>query len=107
VIVAGVTASDVEMGLERSRHGRTLSELFAAAIPRKDQVKRVWVIAVQGSGRVDEERVGEAVERIFRSVAHAQRVDHDFHSHFSLRVVMVESQDDAEKVSTCTCMMCT
>lgn len=106
VVLTGVTVADVEVGLDCTRHGRTLAELFASVL-RMDKKKTgskgpvTLIIAVQseGGGDLDTEAIGECVEEIFDSVAAAVGdVDAELGSYFSIQSKLVSNADDVAKV---------
>ena len=72
VVLTGVTLADVEVGLDGTRHGRTLAELFASVLRlgKKDSPTAL-VIAVQsnsGDGvSLDADEISEDIEEIFDS----------------------------------------
>lgn len=113
VIIAGVTASDVETGLPSTRHGRTLSELFAAAIRLgKQSSARSLLVAVQAPTQQsdddgfipDKTKVKADVEEIFNSVAAAACVEDSLADHFKVEVTLVKGPEDASKVSSMHCI---
>lgn len=109
LIIAGVTASDVEVGLPSTRHGRTLSELFAVAIRLgKQSGARSLLVAVQAPAEQSGDdvfapnkmEVKADVEEIFNAVAAAACVDDSLADHFKVEVTLVNGPEDASKVSS-------
>lgn len=104
VVLTGVTLADVEVGLDGTRHGRTLAELFASALRmEKKEAATALVIAVQSDGAddgggLDAEEIEEVVEEIFDSVAAAVGVEDDLGDYFSIRSVLVSTSDDVAKI---------
>mmetsp|Transcript_30382 Transcript_30382/g.55077 ORF Transcript_30382/g.55077 Transcript_30382/m.55077 type:complete len:509 (-) Transcript_30382:90-1616(-) len=103
VVMTGVTLADVEVGLDGTRHGRTLAELFASVL-RMDKKKGVTtlMIAVQydsdESGSLNSEEIEEVVEEIFDSVAAAVGSDDELSDYFSIQSTFVSTSDDVAKV---------
>lgn len=99
VVLTGVTAGDVEAGLATTRHGRTLGELFAAAVRSGGGGgARKLIVAVEG-GEADADRVKEDVGEIFGSVAVAACVEKTLGEYFDVEVMIVRSPEDAAAVS--------
>lgn len=103
VILTGVTLADVEVGLDSTRHGRTLAEMFASALrmDKKDGVSKL-IIAIQSDktddGSLDAEEIEEVVEEIFDGVAAALGVDDELSHRFSIESILVSSASDVSKV---------
>ena len=103
VVLTGVTLADVEVGLDGTRHGRTLAELFASVLrkEKKEGVKTL-VIAVQHDGEdgdsLNTEDIEEVVEEIFDSVAAAVGVDDKLSDFFTIQSAFVSTPGDAAKV---------
>ncbi len=108
VVLTGVTLADVEVGLDSTRHGRTLAEIFASVL-RFDRKKKegpvTLIIAVQSEGGgagddvLDADAIEECVEEIFDSVAAAVgAVDADLGNYFSIQSKLVSDSKDVAKV---------
>jgi len=102
VVLTGVTLADVEVGLDSTRHGRTLAELFASALrsEKKEGVKAL-IIAVQSDspdGSLGADDIEEVLEDIFDSVAAAVGADGELGDYFSVQSTLVTSADDVAKV---------
>eukprot|EP00580_Thalassiosira_gravida_P010398 CAMPEP_0201624710 /NCGR_PEP_ID=MMETSP0493-20130528/785_1 /ASSEMBLY_ACC=CAM_ASM_000838 /TAXON_ID=420259 /ORGANISM="Thalassiosira gravida, Strain GMp14c1" /LENGTH=514 /DNA_ID=CAMNT_0048094587 /DNA_START=35 /DNA_END=1579 /DNA_ORIENTATION=+ len=103
VVLTGVTLADVEVGLDGTRHGRTLAELFASVLrmEKKEGVKTL-MIAVQSDSAddvsLDTEDIKEVVEEIFDSVAAAVGVDDELSDYFSIQSTFVSTSEDVAKV---------
>ncbi|KAL9188711.1 hypothetical protein ACHAXT_007089 [Thalassiosira profunda] len=101
VVLAGVTQADVEVGLDMTRHGRTLAELFAAALRtgKKDGPTSL-VIAVQseGEGGVDAAEVEEQIDEVFDGVAAMFGVEDELGDHFAVTSTLVKGSEDVVKV---------
>mmetsp|Transcript_33310 Transcript_33310/g.70074 ORF Transcript_33310/g.70074 Transcript_33310/m.70074 type:complete len:515 (+) Transcript_33310:33-1577(+) len=100
VVVTGVTLADVEVGLDGTRHGRTLAELFASVLRMGKKNKTALMIAVQsdGGGSLDTEEIEECIEEIFDSVAAAIGVDDELSDYFSVQSTLVSTSDDVAKI---------
>jgi hypothetical protein len=104
--LTGVTLADVEAGLEGTRHGRTLAELFAAVLrkgKKEEGGPTSLVIAVQSSsssdsGDLDSDEIEECIEEIFDGVAAAIGVDEELGDYFSVTSTLVSSNEDVTKV---------
>ncbi|KAL7519465.1 hypothetical protein ACHAWX_004221 [Stephanocyclus meneghinianus] len=98
VVLTGVTAGDVEAGLSTTRHGRTLGELFAAAVRSGGGGgARKLIVAVEG-GEAEDKKVKEDVGEIFGSVAVAACVEKTLGEFFDVEVMIVRSPEDAAAV---------
>lgn len=95
-----MTLADVEVGLDGTRHGRTLAELFASVLRLGRKNKTALMIAVQsdGSGSLDTEEIEECIEEIFDSVAAAIGSDDELSDYFSVQSTLVSTSDDVAKV---------
>ena len=102
VVMTGVTLADVEVGLDGTRHGRTLAELFASALRMGKQKggAKTLIIAVQSSagGSLDNEEIQECLEEIFDSVAAGIGVDADLDEYFKVQSTLVSTVEDMTKV---------
>ena len=114
VVLTGVTLADVEVGLDCTRHGRTLAELFASVLRMDKSSSRTnkgpvsLIIAVQSEGGgggaagengLDADAMGECIEEIFDSVAAAVGVvDAELGNYFSIQSKLVSNSDDVAKV---------
>lgn len=102
VVLTGVTLADVEVGIDSTRHGRTLAELFASVLRlgKKEGGATTLIVAVQseGDGSLDSDEVEESIEEIFDSVASAIGSDDELGDYFTVQSTLVSSSDDAAKV---------
>lgn len=103
VVLTGVTLADVEVGLDGTRHGRTLAELFACALRSEDRGNAVTLmVAVQSDGAddggLDTEEIEGVVEEIFDSVAVAMGVESELGDYFLVKSMLVSSSNDVSKV---------
>jgi hypothetical protein len=112
VVMTGVTMADVEAGLDGTRHGRTLAELFAARIMMRSQQEGVGrgkespvalTIAVQ-SGEdgdvLDDEEILRCVREIFDGVAAAAGVDDALGDHFAVTSILASTTADVTDIMT-------
>eukprot|EP00584_Thalassiosira_punctigera_P002722 CAMPEP_0172528690 /NCGR_PEP_ID=MMETSP1067-20121228/2999_1 /TAXON_ID=265564 ORGANISM="Thalassiosira punctigera, Strain Tpunct2005C2" /NCGR_SAMPLE_ID=MMETSP1067 /ASSEMBLY_ACC=CAM_ASM_000444 /LENGTH=517 /DNA_ID=CAMNT_0013312647 /DNA_START=14 /DNA_END=1567 /DNA_ORIENTATION=- len=103
VVLTGVTLADVELGLDGTRHGRTLAEMFASALrTEKKEGVTTLIVAVQSDGAeggsLDAEEIEEVVEEIFDGVAAAVGADDELGDRFSVRSMLVSTPEDVAKV---------
>ena len=101
VVMTGVTLADVEGGLDGTRHGRTLAELFASVLRMgKKKSPTTLLIAVQSTtgGKLNSEEIEECVEEIFDSVAEMIGVDDEIGEYFSVQSTLVATVEDMTKV---------
>jgi hypothetical protein len=115
VILTGVTLADVEAGLDGTRHGRTLAEMFAASLLLRSKSGGgggggpvALAIAVQSSGTdeggdgeedaLDDVELLRCVEGIFDGVAAAAGVDDALIDHFDVSSTLVSTSADVERV---------
>ena len=122
IVMTGVTMADVEAGLDGTRHGRTLAELFAARVTttmtgstrslevdgdgrgeKKGAVAPVvaLTIAVQ-SGEdddvLDADEILRCVGEIFDGVAAAAGVDDALGDHFAVTSILASTPADAADI---------
>ena len=120
VILTGVTLADVEVGLDGTRHGRTLAEIFGASVLLGGGSGSsssssssgggggggpvALTIAVQSSGdgedddSLDEVELIRCVEEIFDGVAAAAGVDDALIEHFDVRATLISNPEDVAEV---------
>jgi len=101
IIVSGITESDLENGLDDTRHGHTLTAIFKQKIQAVSREKVTLIIAVpEGS---DESSVLSDVHAIFDTATAELGSEVDFEVDFDdLYDVVVEnvgSEADAQRVS--------
>ena len=111
VVLTGVTIADVEAGLDGTRHGRTLAELFASVL-KSDYTKGnnndgstpvALTIAVQSEGNndvLDSDDIKGCIEEIFDGVAAAVGVEDTLGDHFAVRSILVSSAKDVADIMT-------
>ena len=117
VVMTGVTMADVEAGLDGTRHGRTLAELFAARVvmstmtgsTRSEEADGggggapvvALTIAVQ-SGEdddvLDADEILRCVGEIFDGVAAAAGVDDALGDHFAVASILASTPADADGI---------
>jgi len=121
VVMTGVTMADVEAGLDGTRHGRTLAELFAARVATAATTTTTTTttgstrsegggvgrpvvaltIAVQ-SGEdgdvLDADEILRCVGEIFDGVAAAAGVDDPLGDHFAVTPILASTPADAEGI---------
>lgn len=104
VVLSGVTLADAERGLGSTRHGRTLSELFAAVIRAgRGRPAGKLLVAVQAPAGTDgavleELQLERHVEEIFQSVAAAACVGDSLGDYFAVEAAVVRSKQEASAV---------
>ena len=103
VVVDGITEGDVEMGLQNSRHSRTLTALFRARLAQQQgetaSSKQTLLLAVLGDD-VDKGTVQSEVSEIFEAAT--EEVDGAtpaLSDLYDIEVVAVKSSSDAKGVS--------
>lgn len=97
VILSGVTPADVDAGLDSTRHGRTLSELFSSVV-RVGKGVRQLIVVVQSEETVDEDRIKRDINMIFHSVKDVCVLEETLGSYFEVVVKTAKDQDDIEMV---------
>ena len=106
VVLTGVTLADVEVGLDSTRHGRTLAELFASVLRMAKKGKKdgptPLLIAVQSNsdgGSLDSGEIDECIQEIFDSVSEMVGVDDaTLGEYFSIQSILVSNVEDMTKV---------
>jgi len=120
VVLTGVTIADVEAGLDGTRHGRTLAELFASVLKTEygkgnnngGTTPVALTIAVQSEGSndvLDSDDIKGCIEEIFAGVAAAAGVDDTLGDH-SVRSILVSIAKDITDImisakSSCAMMI--
>lgn len=102
LILSGVTESDLEYGLDDTRHGHTLSQIFKASIEdsaddESIQPKSLFLVAPAGA-EIDEDEVKADLLAIFETVKAEVGGQSTFDDLFALQIESVESEADAEKL---------
>ena len=105
VILTGVTLADVEVGLDGTRHGRTMAELFTSVLrmgKRKEEGggPATLFIAVQSTSAtsLNADEIENGVKEIFDGVASAIGVDDELSDYFKVQSMLVSNSDDVAKV---------
>lgn len=101
VILTGVTIADVEAGLDGTRHGRTLAELFSSVLRLGKRSKPTsLIIAVQTDkeASLDSSEVEGCVQEIFDSVAAAIGSLDELDDYFDITSTTVTSSEDVSKI---------
>jgi len=109
VVLTGVTIADVEAGLDGTRHGRTLAELFASVLKTEygkgnnngGTTPVALTIAVQSEGSndvLDSDDIKGCIEEIFAGVAAAAGVDGTLGDHFAVRSILVSTAKDVADI---------
>ena len=101
VILTGVTIADVEAGLDGTRHGRTLAELFSSVLRLGKRSKPTSLtIAVQTDKEtpLDSSEIEGCVQEIFDSVAAAIGSDDELGDYFDITSTTVTSSGDVSKI---------
>lgn len=97
IIVSGITESDLENGLDDTRHGHTLTAIFKQKIQAVSREKVTLIIAVpEGS---DESSVLSDVHAIFDTATAELGSEVDFDDLYDVVVENVGSEADAQRVS--------
>lgn len=96
IIVSGITESDVEIGFDETRHGKTLTGIFKAKISSGDEEKVTLIITVPVE--VDEEKIVADAKAIYESAKAEAESEVDFESLYDISVEVVSSASDAERV---------
>ena len=95
VVLRCVTLADVEVGLDGTRHGRTLAELFSSVLQmeKKQEGVTTLMIAVQcdgdGDASLDSDEIEEVVKEIFDSVAAAIGTDGELSNYLAVQSTLV------------------
>lgn len=97
VILSGVTPADVDAGLESTRHGRTLSELFSSVVRVGGGVRQL-IVVVQSEETVDEDRIKSDINTIFNSVKDVCLVEEELGRYFEVVVKTAKDKNDIEMV---------
>lgn len=96
IIVSGITESDLENGLDDTRHGHTLTAIFKQKIQAVSREKVTLIIAVpEGS---DESSVLSDVHAIFDTATAELGSEVDFDDLYDVVVENVGSEADAQRV---------
>ncbi len=99
IILSGITASDLEQGLDDTRHGQTLIGIFKQKIQDGGEEKTTLIVAVPGSTEVDEEVIMSDIKGIFDSACAEVGAVVDISDVYDVSVENVDSEADAERVS--------
>lgn len=97
VIITGITESDLEYGLDDTRHGHTLTGIFRAKILSSSKSKTNLILAVPLE--VDKETIIKDVKIIFKTANAEVGGDASFEELYDVAVELVSSTSDAERVS--------
>jgi hypothetical protein len=97
IIVSGITESDLENGLDDTRHGHTLTAIFKQKIQSVSQEKITLIIAVPAGS--DESIVLSHVHAIFDTATAELGSEAKFDDLYDVVVENVSSEADAQRVS--------
>jgi len=96
IIISGITESDLENGLDDTRHGQTLTGIFKQKIKAGgDQVTLIVAVPVD----VDGKKVVSDVKHIFDAANAEVGSDAQFDDLYAVSVEIVENEADAQRVS--------
>ena len=107
IVLGGVTLGDVESGLARTRHGRTLAELFSSVLKsKKGGVASTLIVPVEADAAsastvLDGESVKDEIEEIFHAVSalvSGSNDDEELSAYFNVEVQLVNSAGDVAKI---------
>lgn len=97
IILSGITESDLENGLDDTRHGQTLTAIFKQRLQDGDgEDKIALIIAVPASA--DEEAVLNDVNAIFETASIELGRDVELQDLYNVSIEKVASETDAERV---------
>ncbi len=100
-MLSGITESDLEHGLDDTRHGQTLNGIFKQKIvdgSASADSKIALIVVVPDSDSIVEEEVLEEVEGIFITASVEVGGENDMSDLYDVSVVKVASEADASKV---------
>jgi len=100
-VLSGITESDLEHGLDDTRHGQTLNGIFKQKIvdgSASGDSKIALIVVVPDSDSIVEEEVLEEVEGIFITASVEVGGENDMCDLYDVSVVKVASEADASKV---------
>lgn len=100
-MLSGITESDLEHGLDDTRHGQTLNGIFKQKIvdgSASADSKITLIVVVPDSDTIVEEEVLEEVEGIFITASVEVGGENDMSDLYDVSVVKVASEADASKV---------
>lgn len=97
IIITGITESDLEYGLDDTRHGHTLTGIFRAKIQSSSATKTKLILAVP-SDDVDQDKIMQDVKTVFKTANAEIGGDASFDDLYEVVVEKVSSAADAEKV---------
>jgi hypothetical protein len=101
IVLSGITESDLEHGLDDTRHGQTLNGIFKQKIvdgSASADSKITLIVVVPDSDSIVEEEVLEEVEGIFITASVEVGGENDMCDLYDVSVVKVASEADASKV---------
>jgi hypothetical protein len=96
IIITGITESDLEYGLDDTRHGHTLTGIFRAKIQSSSTTKTTLILTVPSE--VDQDKIIQDVKTIFKTANAEIGGDASFDELYDIAVEQVSSTADAEKV---------
>lgn len=99
IILSGITESDLENGLDDTRHGHTLTAIFKQRLQEgggEEEEQTVLIITVPPSA--DEETVRNDVNSIFETASMEVGSDASLQDLYKLSIEKVASETDAERV---------
>lgn len=96
IIISGITESDLENGLDDTRHGQTFTGIFKQKI--QDGGDKVVLIVTVPTG-ADEESVLSNVDLIFNTASAEMGSDAKLDELYDVSVEVVNDEADAERVS--------
>lgn len=96
IIITGITESDLEYGLDDTRHGHTLTGIFRAKIQSSSTSKTKLILAVPSD--VDQDKIIQDVKTVFKTSNAEIGGDASFDDLYEVLVEKVSSAADAEKV---------
>ncbi|GFH52790.1 hypothetical protein CTEN210_09266 [Chaetoceros tenuissimus] len=99
IIVSGITESDLENGLDDTRHGHTLTAIFKGHLMSKASDEKVSLIIAVPEG-ADEDSVLKDVEAVFDTASTELGSDAKLDDLYNVSVECVASEADAQRVLT-------
>mmetsp|Transcript_24767 Transcript_24767/g.28338 ORF Transcript_24767/g.28338 Transcript_24767/m.28338 type:complete len:524 (-) Transcript_24767:53-1624(-) len=106
IILSGITESDLENGLDDTRHGHTLTAIFRTKIQdailqegdEGSEVQKTSLFLISPPCDIDEETILQDVMAIFETAKAESETDADFDDIFVINILTVENEEDAKKV---------
>lgn len=102
IIVSGITESDLENGLDDTRHGHTLTAIFKGHLLSKASDEKVSLIIAVPEG-ADEDFVLKDVKAVFDTASTELGSDAKLDDLYNVSVECVASEADAQRVSRAVC----